>query len=121
MLERKTDRRTEGGNTVAKMNAEYSIELHNPLTEEEWDSLTDVDMEHTNSVTFNTKHGKEVVFIKVKHGRWIIPNECKTTEQYRCSVCGSNVHVPECMGEPTFRYCPDCGAQMGMEVADVEK
>lgn len=48
----------------------------------------------------------------VKHGRWIVPNECKTTEQYRCSVCGSNVHVPECIGEPTFRYCPDCGARM---------
>ena len=42
-----------------------SVTLNNPLTEEDWDKIYDVDMDNTNSVTFQTKHGKEVEFVKV--------------------------------------------------------
>lgn len=99
------------------LNKEYSIELHNPLTEEEWDSLTDVDMEHTNSVTFNTKHGKEVVFIKQKHGRWIKDESTYAgpgLDNLQCSECKRNAvtwrrDIPL---SRMYRYCPNCGAKM---------
>lgn len=43
---------------------ELTLKLNNPLTEEQWDSLTDVDFDHTNEIMFYTKHGKEVHFVK---------------------------------------------------------
>ena len=39
--------------------------LNNPLTEEQWDMITDVDFDHTERIWFHTKHGKEVEFAKV--------------------------------------------------------
>lgn len=44
--------------------AEYELTLHHPITDEEWDVLTDVDLDHTSEITFHTKHGKEVRFYK---------------------------------------------------------
>ena len=38
--------------------------LNSPITEEQWDAITDVDFERTNEITFHTKHGKIVKFVK---------------------------------------------------------
>ena len=56
------------------MMNEFTLTLNSPLTEEQWDTITDVDFEHTNDITFHTKHGKEVVFKKASaqpEQRWI--------------------------------------------------
>ena len=91
------------------LNKEYSIELHNPLTEEERDAILDVDMEHTTSVEFTTKHGRKVEFAKVRHGRWIFGFDPETGERdlkaWTCSEC--NEKYP---WQPN--YCPNCGAKM---------
>ena len=42
------------------------LKLNSPITEEQWDTITDVDIEHTNAITFSTKHGKTVRFVKEK-------------------------------------------------------
>lgn len=88
---------------------EMTFTLHNPLTEEEWDIIEDVDFEHTNSITFHTKHGKEVEFVKRKTGRWI-DNETSYADDARqtctCSVCGRRSH------RPLGRFCRWCGARM---------
>lgn len=86
---------------------EMTFTLHNPLTEEEWDTIEDVDFDHTNSITFHTKHGKDVEFIKRKTGKWI---------EYDNSHC----ECPFCHEEwsyfdnevECFNYCPNCGAEM---------
>ncbi len=44
---------------------EFTITLNSPLTEEDLDTIYDVDMDNTSAVTFHTKHGKEVEFVKV--------------------------------------------------------
>lgn len=49
------------------------LELQSPLLEEDWDKLNDVELEHTSEITFHTKHGKEVTFIKKP--RWIPVSE----------------------------------------------
>ena len=49
----------------------------------------------------------------VVHGKWIKLDMHKGMEQYKCSVCRSECYVPECMGEPMYCYCPNCGATMG--------
>lgn len=90
---------------------EMTFTLHNPLTEEEWDIIEDVDFDHTNSITFHTKHGKEVEFVKCKTGRWIT-HKIKINEVYHsyceCTVCG---HTRPTTLFPLY-YCPNCGADM---------
>ena len=43
---------------------EIILTLNNPLTEEQWDAITDVDFDCTNEIIFHTKHGKTVKFTK---------------------------------------------------------
>ena len=43
---------------------EFTLTLNSPITEEQWDMITDVDFDNTNEITFHTKHGKEVKFVK---------------------------------------------------------
>ena len=51
------------------MSDEYTLTLNHPLTEEQWDSITDVDFDYTDRIWFHTKHGKDVEFVKRK--QWI--------------------------------------------------
>lgn len=44
--------------------SDLTLQLNNPITEEQWDAITDVDFEHTKSIEFTTKHGKKVTFYK---------------------------------------------------------
>lgn len=87
------------------------ITLNSPITEEQWDAITDVDFEHTNRIWFHTKHGKNVEFAKVVHGHWI-QTQAKDENgnaYYSCSVCGSGeCHVPEV----NVPYCWKCGSKM---------
>ena len=43
---------------------ELSFTLNNPLTEEDWNKISDAEFEHTNSITFKTPKGKAVTFVK---------------------------------------------------------
>lgn len=54
------------------MTDSFEFTLDNPLTEEQWDMIADVDFDHTDRIWFHTKHGKEVEFTKV-----IRCKECK--------------------------------------------
>ena len=47
------------------MTDTFELTLNNPLTEEQWDMITDVDFDHTDRIWFHTKHCKEVEFVKV--------------------------------------------------------
>lgn len=87
--------------------------LHNPLTEEEWDIIEDVDFEHTNSITFHTKHGKEVEFVKRKTGHWIdavIQTDNGSSPVQICDQC--NTFFPLAYTGGGHRFCPNCGAKM---------
>lgn len=44
---------------------DFEMTLNSPLTSEDWAKITDANMEHTQSVTFQTKGGKKVEFVKV--------------------------------------------------------
>ena len=87
-----------------------TLTLHNPLTEEEWDIIEDVDFDHTNSITFHTKHGKEVEFVKRKTGRWIY-----SAQGYTCSECKTQFPSEVHYLNPEYtlpKYCPECGARL---------
>ena len=57
------------------MDDEFTLKLNSPITEEQWDSITDVDFENAYNIWFHTKHGKYVEFIK--------PVRCKDCENYQ--------------------------------------
>ena len=91
---------------------EMTLTLNSPITEEQWDMIEDVDFDHTDSITFYTKHGKEVEFVKRKTGKWFKqPFKSDKYVIFRCS---------ECLQESGFghieskwaNFCPNCGARM---------
>lgn len=89
--------------------AEHKLELHSPLTEEDWDLITDVDLDHTPSVMFHTKHGKDVEYVKVKHGRWLDAEPAPWGQVYEtCSECG----IRQTLDKGKDNFCGVCGAQM---------
>ena len=47
------------------MTDEITLTLNNPLTDEQWDAISDVDFDRTDRIWLHTKHGKEVEFAKV--------------------------------------------------------
>lgn len=93
------------------MTDSFEFTLDNPLTEEQWDMINDVDFDRTDRIWFHTKHGNEVEFTKVRHGKWITKS---TGGEYFdcCSECG---HVE---WDAPSKYCPNCGARMDEDERD---
>ena len=102
---------------------EMTLTLNSPITEEQWDAIEDVDFDHTDSITFHTKHGKEVEFVKRKTGKWIkVHGYCTPGGDpvWACSECGKGVHVYGIehgtygadISDGQWKACPNCSALM---------
>ena len=46
------------------MSDEFEFTLHSPLTKEDWEKISDAELENTMSVTFQTPSGRQVKYIK---------------------------------------------------------
>ena len=103
---------------------EMTFTLNSPITEEQWDMITDVDFDHTDSITFYTKHGNKVEFVKHKTGKWVeVHGYCTPGGDpvWCCSECGKGVHVYGIehgtygadISDGQWKACPNCGAKMG--------
>ena len=46
------------------MSDNFEFTLHSTLTKEDWNKLSDAELENTMSVTFQTPQGRQVRFIK---------------------------------------------------------
>ena len=79
------------------MTDTFEFTLNNPLTEEQWDMITDVDFDQTDRITFHTKHGKEVEFTKV-----IRCKDCK----YNPKLSWTGCPMAGCMSRTDEWYCP---------------
>lgn len=82
---------------------EMTLTLSSPITEEQFDAITDVDFDNTDRIWFHTKHGKDVEFVKRKKGKW---HHCEG--MYTCDQCGSSL-------DDISPFCPMCGADMREE------
>lgn len=47
------------------MTDTFEITLNSPLIDEQWDTITDVNFDKTDSIWFHTKKGKDIEFTKV--------------------------------------------------------
>ena len=108
------------------MSDEFTLTLNSPITENQWDMITDVDFDHTNEITFHTKHGKEVKFVKAdaqperKTGKWIYgEHDVAMCDGYWCDKCGFFVQWDYKRKFIDFindyHFCPDCGAKMEVD------
>ena len=90
-----------------------TLTLNSPITEEQWDVLTDVDFDNTEEIYFHTKHGKEVYFVKRKTGKWldaVLPNDNGGLPVEVCDQC--NTFFPLAFTGGGLKFCPNCGADM---------
>ena len=46
------------------MSDSFEFTLHSPLTQEDWNKISDAEFENTPSVTFQTPQGRQVRYIK---------------------------------------------------------
>lgn len=99
------------------MSDTFEFTLKSPLTQEQIDLITDVEMEHTDKVFFKTPKGKEVVFVKERTGEWIWVQYDANPEigNFHCSECN---FIPACfnLAKRHLNYCPNCGARMKGEI-----
>lgn len=59
------------------MNDSFEFTLHSPLTEDDWNKISDAELEHTESVTFQTPQGRQVRYIK-----------CEVLDKIRAEILG---------------------------------
>lgn len=90
--------------------ATFTLELSSPITEEEWDIITDVDFDKTDHIYFHTKHGKDVHFYKRRAGQWVEVTNGRGGHE--CSICHSYAPAWQTGEERLTDYCPNCGARM---------
>lgn len=105
-------------------NVSRSLTLSSPITDEQWDMLTDVDLDKTDRVWFHTKHGKDVGFVKQKTGHWLKAGTYHGELRFMCSECENDETVPTAtdfttgIAYPIWEFCPWCGAKMEMDYED---
>ena len=97
---------------------EMKLTLSSPITEEQFDAITDVDFDNTDRIWFRTKHGKDVEFVKRKKGEWIkrdVPRQIHgiscSAPNWQCSVC-KKWWFHNGKGLNWYKFCPECGADM---------
>lgn len=44
----------------------------------------------------------------VRHAQWVH----LWSNKFRCTACERAIYVETLMGEPSYSYCPECGAKM---------
>lgn len=84
---------------------------------EERDRITVDALERTEEITYKTPSGKEVLFRKVKLGKWE-KYQVVGLQNYHycfCSVCGAEALQDE-YGAVQSKFCPNCGADMRGEI-----
>lgn len=94
-----------------------TMKLNSPITDEQWNIITDAELEHSDEIEFTTPSGKKVMYAKVRHGKW---EESDLDKDYvTCSECKLKGKKGRMAYRPNYakdlHYCPNCGAKMDME------
>lgn len=86
-----------------------TYEFNSPMSQKDWDKITDAELKDTDEIIFTTPSEKKKLFRKVKHGKWINP-EMGYEECSACGYCFANYDEHDYQIERNF--CPNCGADM---------
>ena len=95
---------------------ELTFKLQNPLTKEDWEKITDANLEQTNEIWYTTPNGNKFLYRKVEHGEWVeITNhefEDIQVSEAKCTNCNLYSSQMLAYGNISYEYCPRCGAKM---------
>lgn len=102
------------------MGDSIELTLDYPIPDADWDKIMDVEFENTKSISFRTKSGKTVEFVKAERpkGKWIKPTGMMPPEyhgHYECSECGfwaMRDWAKPWKGVVLSKFCGGCGAEM---------
>lgn len=94
------------------MNDKFEFTLHSPLTKEDWNKLSDAELENTISVTFQTPQGRKVKYIK-----------CEVLDKLRAEIAklddinpgypmDMTIHINK---DEVLQIIDKCRAEMGYE------
>lgn len=64
-----------------------------------------------NEAWYAVDHAPIVDEVPVRRGRWVHHPEIGWGSTWLCSECGEKT-VETIMGEPRYKFCPNCGADM---------
>lgn len=93
------------------------LKLNSPITKEQWELLTDENLEHSDTMWFDTPNGNHFEYKKVRNGKWIERKVSSTNadiefQSARCSVCNRYHTTPYLYSFYLDNFCPNCGARM---------
>ena len=74
-------------------------------------AITDKQREYSECVQYAVQKMPTVDAVPVRHGRWEHHPEIGWGSTWLCSECGEKT-VESIMGEPRYKFCPMCGADM---------
>lgn len=94
------------------MNDKFEFTLHSPLTKEDWNKLSDAELENTISVTFQTPQGRKVKYIR-----------CEVLDKLRAEIVklddinpgypmDMTIHINK---DEVLQIIDKCRAEMGYE------
>ena len=87
-----------------------TMKLNSPITDEQWNIITDAELERSDEIEFTTPSGKKVMYAKVRRGKWEV-HEAFGYMDMTCSVCGWLYDYNFGL-EREWKFCPHCGAKM---------
>lgn len=73
-----------------------------------WDGHTDADVDRLLSIP-------SADVAPIRHGRWKPFDLTYGRSVYYCTACNNSAVVPTAIAEPTYNYCPNCGAKMEVD------
>ena len=79
------------------MSDSFEFTLHSPLTKEDWNKLSDAELENTMSVTFQTPQGKQVRYIK-----------CEVLDKIRAEIEQIKEAEYQIYGKGSWRFVDKC-------------
>ena len=74
-------------------------------------AITDKQREYSECVQYAVQKMPTVDAVPVRHGRWEHHPEIGWGSTWLCSECGEKT-VETVMGEPRYKFCPMCGADL---------
>ncbi len=92
------------------MSDSFEFTLHSPLTKEDWNKLTDAELEKTMSITYQTPQGRQVKYIK-----------CEVLDKIRAEIEQEYNRLRTTRADETLELGECLGLKMSLKIIDKYK
>ena len=89
------------------MNDSFEFTLHSPLTKEDWNKISDAELENTMSITFQTPQGRQVKYIK-----------CDVLDKIRAEIEEEYNRLSATRADETLELGECLGLKMSLKIID---